>query len=110
MKMADSSDKSKATLKRIYETAVHLQEYEAAGYIKNMGCELFPVTEEESAAKYRSGNLRTALEMVGIRVDEKIVFAVDATIKSYDQLGEDFDLRIAAKIKADADEFFGTRN
>ncbi len=97
---------NKKGLKALKHASVVLQDFEFAAKLREIETANFPESNEEKAAKKIGSEIRLALGMVELKVDESVCYKIYETLRLYNKMKGKFSIKEASKIIADTREIF----
>lgn len=106
-RLVESAQKNKRSLKALINAAIVSQEYELVVELKKIMDDRYPKSEESIHAKITAENYHNLFNLVKLGVPKKESYVIAMACKVYAEKGDEIDLQDAAKILANADEFFG---
>ena len=110
LNMFESAKADRTKLIEMKVFAVKLQQYELASKLRELECELFPLSKEDKELKSRATDVAQALKMCELNATISTAFVLDATIKLLNEKGGEFSLKDAAKIISKKKELFATED
>ena len=103
----ENIDSEHESIRHLKLAAISCKQFELAANIREIEKELFPETEEQKLAKETGEAVSLALNMTGIqRLDGKLAWIINETIKSHLKLKGKFSLKDAESIKSKAEKLF----
>lgn len=101
-----AAKKDKKALVEIKNLAVKLKELEIASQIMGLEKELFPETKEQIEAKKLARDLKGALSMVDLNVEDSVCWVMFQTFNKFKKVGSNFSIKDSAVIMTEQDMFF----